>query len=311
MAPQLQPPHKLQSDIDAFLIYLKVERGASVHTVKAYKSDLSGLCLYLAEQAQASGSESLQWGDVDIWSLRSYLAARYDELSRASLSRNLSTFKSFFRFMVRRGRVESDPTVLLEHPKLPKKQPKFLSVDETFHLMRTPDPSSHLGCRDLAILELFYSSGLRASELVGLSLSDLDLDGALVRVLGKGKKERLVPVGSVALAIIKRYLEHRGVSFGPSPDPQAVFLNHRGGRLSDRSVRRLVKAYARAAGLLKDISPHALRHSFATHLLGGGADLRSIQELLGHSSLSTTQRYTHVTPDHLMAVYDRSHPRAH
>lgn len=300
----------LRPEIDAFATYLRVERGASPHTLRAYLSDLEQLVTFLGGWFSDRKDPAPAWSKVDVWALRGFLAHRYGEIDGASLSRKLSSFRTFFKFMVKRGHMAEDPAARIDHPRRATHQPTFLSPDEIDRLLKLPEPSTGPGARDLAMLELFYSSGLRCSELVGLNLRDVDLQGRLVRVMGKGHKERIVPIGSYAVAALERYLEFRGLAFGPAVDPAAFFLNRFGGRLSDRSVRRFVKQYALCAHILKDISPHALRHTFATHLLGEGADLRSIQEMLGHARLSTTQRYTHVTPERLMEIYDRAHPRA-
>lgn len=301
-------PIAMHQDVDRFERYLKFERAYSEHTLRNYAIDLRQLLLWLEEQG---GRRTFQgWEAVEYTHLRAFLASRYGELQPASLSRKLSTFRSFFKFLVREGRLKTSPAALVERVKLPQKQPEFLTVDDVTLLLTLPDDGSVLGLRDLAMLELFYSSGLRVSELVGLNLQDLNRSERMVRVLGKGKKERRVPVGRPALEVMERYLQVRGSGFGDAPHPTAVFLNYRGGRITTRSVDRLVKKYTLLGGLLRRIGPHALRHSFATHLLAQGADLRAIQEMLGHASLSTTQRYTHVAVETLIDIYDKAHPHA-
>lgn len=300
-------PH-MAVDFDRFRRYLAVERGASEHTLRNYFVDLHQLLVWLS--AQSSRKPVTQWEQVEHSHLRAFLASRYGELVPTSLSRKLSTFRSFFKFMIREGRLKRNPAALVDRVKLPKKQPAFLPMDDLMSLLHMPDDSTPFGLRDLALLELTYSSGLRVSELVGLNIEDIDRSARLVKLRGKGKKERIVPVGRPALEVLERYLQVRGTAFGENPDPKAVFLNYRGARLTTRSVDRFVKRYALVAGILQTIGPHALRHTFATHLLAEGADLRAIQEMLGHASLSTTQRYTHVAIEKLMEIYDKAHPHA-
>jgi integrase/recombinase XerC len=298
----------LYADIVLFERYLRAERGLSAHTLRNYISDLRQFLSWLCQESERRSSIP-DWSRIDVLTLRSYLASRYGELAPASTSRKLSALRTFFKFLMREGRMSKNPASLIDRPRQVKAQPEFLAVDDMFKLLEMPDETRHLGVRDRAMLELVYSSGLRVSELVGLDLDDLDRAQRLVRVLGKGRKERIVPVGRPALAAIDAYLGVRGTHFG-EPHPTAMFLNYAGGRLTTRSVARLVKRYSLIAGILRDIGPHALRHSFATHLLAAGADLRAIQELLGHASPSTTQRYTHVAVEKLMDVYDKAHPRA-
>ena len=295
--------------LDAFDVYLRVERGLSPHTRRAYNADLRQLVEFLT--TEKAGRRTLgSWGEVDSRTLRAWLGDLFEDIEGRSLSRKLSTLRTFFDFLIRRGHLVENPADKLEHPHTARYQPTFLDFDEMLRMLEMPDTSRHLGIRDRAILELFYSSGLRVSELSGLNLVDLDVDDRLVRVMGKGQKERIVPVGKKAIEALRTYLEVRAGSFGPTPHPTALFLNVRGGRLTVRNIARKVKFYGQMAHVLKDISPHDLRHTFATHMLGEGADLRSIQEMLGHTSLSTTQRYTHVDLEQLMRVYDKAHPRA-
>lgn len=298
----------MRRDMADFERYLRVEKAASEHTLRNYLSDLEQLLSFLANEPQRRRVTS--WADLEYLHLRAFLAHRFGELEPSSMARKLSAFRSFFKYLQREGRVQKNPARLVDRVKLPKKQPAFLTLDDMVKLLEMPDDSTPLGLRDLAILELFYSSGLRVSELVGLDLADINLSERLVRARGKGKKERLVPVGRPAVEVIQRYLEVRGLGVKEPLHPTALFLNYRGGRLTTRSVDRHVKRYGLVAGILRKIGPHALRHTFATHLLAEGADLRSIQELLGHASLSTTQRYTHVAIERLMEVYDKAHPHA-
>lgn len=286
------------------------EMNSSPHTVKNYLHDLTNFAGYLAKfhpDVMVKGEMDIQ--RIDPVMLRSYLAFLYQSLSPMSIARKISTLKGFFGYWQKRGKISQNPAQVLHSPKIPKQLPKFLNVDEIFTLLDSLRKDTFAGRRDKAILELLYSSGLRVSELVGLNPDKLDLENRLVKVCGKGNKERIVPIGKKAVESIFRYLETRGQkmrSFAEDP----LFLNNRGGRLTVRSVQRLVDDAIRQSGISKRVSPHVLRHSFATHLLNSGADLRSIQELLGHASLSTTQKYTHVNVDQLMKVYEKSHPKA-
>ncbi len=296
----------MQQRIDAFLQHLDVERNLSPRTLDAYGRDLQQFLCFLQQEQLASGAaQSLTRIDVRI--LRRYLARLHQKNSRTSIGRKLSALRTFFRYLVRQGVLETSPADVLATPRQEKYLPKTLSVDEVTRLLDDPrqKQNAHL-LRDQAIFELIYSSGLRVGELTALNVGSLDLAQQLVRVLGKGNKERLVPIGSTALSALQDYLDSRG---RPAVD-EALFLNARNGRLTPRSVQRLMKKHLLQANLRTDASPHALRHSFATHLLDGGADLRAIQELLGHASLSTTQKYTQVSLSHLTAIYDEAHPRS-
>lgn len=285
--------------VELFLQYLAVERGASPHTLKSYRFELQRFQKFLEGQ----GVE--RFDQVDVRMIRGYLAQLYDaKLSRASVGRALAVIRSGFRFMTRRGVIEKNPAQEVGSPRLPRKLVSFLPVDETWELLDKAGTDSVQNTRDQAMLELLYATGIRVSELCGLDATDLDEFQGTLRVFGKGSKERIVPVGGAAWRAINACLATRPVRSGP------LFQNSRGGRLTARSVHRIVRAKAREAGLTRRVSPHTLRHTFATHLLDAGADLRLIQELLGHSRLSTTQKYTHVSADHLMKVYDAAHPRA-
>jgi tyrosine recombinase XerC len=283
-----------------FLRYLDHERGASPHTLRGYAADLAELHSFLARR----GVTELASADGRV--IRAWLAWLHDrKLAKSSIARKLATVRSCFKFLARRGVVELNPARQVRSPKLPKRLPSFLPKDESKDLLDLqPERSGGAGLRDGAILELLYATGLRVAECCGLDRDDLDRRQGTVRVMGKGGKERVVPVGDAALHAVANWLAVRGEERGP------LFTNTRGGRLTTRSVQRIVKRRARAAGIDRRVTPHTLRHSFATHMLGEGADLRLIQELLGHSRLSTTQRYTHVSPEHLMKVYDSTHPRA-
>ena len=292
----------------------------SPHTVAAYDSDLSQFLTFAAAHL-GKPHVDLAPGDLDLGAIRGFLARLHkDGQSRASAARKLSALRTFTRFLRRNGLIESDPAALAVSPKREQKVPAHLSMDEMSLLLDTPDVTQPLGRRDRAILELFYASGLRLSELVGLDLEDVNLRARMVRVLGKGAKERLVPFNRTTESVIRTWLKDRVVlASRPKPavrSPKPVgrgdplFVNARGGRLTGRSVERFVARYVAQCSTRLGISPHALRHSFATHLLQRGADLRAIQELLGHVQLSTTQRYTHVNVAHLLDVYRKAHPRA-
>jgi integrase/recombinase XerC len=285
----------MKDHVEKFLRYLEVQRGASQHTLRAYRKDLE---LFLDSVSEP----------YDVDDIRAYLASMMNRGdARSTASRRLASLRSFFRFLHREGYVSRNPAKLVSSPRLPKKLPRFLSVDEVFSLVEKPGGDGFLPARDRALMELAYSSGLRVSELEGVSTPDVHMDEGLVRVRGKGKKERMVPVGGKALESLRTYLRERNRRY---PAEKAFFLSSRGRRLTSRSIRRIVQKYSRMLALSGRVTPHTLRHTFATHLLHGGADLRVIQELLGHSSLSTTQKYTHLDIAHLMDVYDKSHPLA-
>jgi len=293
-------PTATAAAVEAWVEFLRVERHASPHTVRAYLADVRQ---FLATAAP-DGLDAVRAGGVRHW-----LRTLDGVADRNSIARKLAAVRGFFRFLVRTGRLAADPTVAIASPRTRRKLPAHLSLDEVDRLLAVPAGDRLLGLRDRAIVELLYSSGLRVSELCGLDWSRLDTGAGLVRVLGKGRKERVVPVGRPARRALESYraacaAAGREVAGGP------VFRNARGGRLTTRSVARLIAAHVVASGALTPASPHALRHTFATHLLGGGADLRAIQEMLGHASLSTTQRYTHVDLRRLAEAYDRAHPRA-
>ncbi len=298
-----------QSCVPDFLTYLRVERGASPNTIAAYQSDLHALAAFLADE----GCPDLPPQGLDHLLLRKWLGTLYDHQAPASLARKVACVRSFLRFLIRRGRLETSPAALVSSPKLPRKHRQFFSVEEVFQLLDPPANPTPLTLRDLAAFELIYSAGLRVSEAIGANLLDLDLVEGWIRVTGKGAKERDVPVGARALLALERYLVEARPHLADAnglQDPDAIFLNHRGGRITTRSIHRLLKARQLALGMPADVSPHGLRHAFATHLLDSGADLRAIQDMLGHESLSTTARYTHNSLGRLMEVYDRAHPRA-
>jgi len=290
----------MKEAIEQFSSYLETERNASPHTIAAYRSDLEQFALFLGAQG-ASTPES-----VDHLAIRRYLAQLHKGLTKSSIGRKLSALRALFRFLMREGRLEKNPAELVGTPKKEKRVPFHLNIDQVTALVSAPEQGGELPLRDRAVLETLYSCGIRVSELTGMNVGDLDLDGGLARVLGKGGKERIVPVGSCARDALRAYLDERG---NPQPGSPLI-LNARGGRLTRRSVARIVDAHMLLIAAMRKVSPHTLRHTFATHLLEGGADLRAIQELLGHASLSTTQKYTHVSIDRLMEVYDKAHPKA-
>jgi len=303
----------VEKPLQDFLLYLKVERNYSVHTLRSYESDLRQFVAFVGEriaQTKAPDATPLVPALVDHLDVRAYLASLYRHNAKSSVARKLSALRSFFSYLVRQGELKQNPADLVTAPKMGKAIPDFLPVDEAFQLMYGPDTTDVLGSRDRAILEVLYSCGLRVSELTALDLESIDQDLAIARVMGKGGKERVVPVGGKARKALSNYLERRGELVAGREEHGALFLNNRGGRLSSRSVSRLLKKHMQKCNLGRPLSPHGLRHSFATHLLDAGADLRAVQELLGHVSLSTTQRYTHLSVDRLMAEYDKAHPRS-
>jgi integrase/recombinase XerC len=298
------------NEVGGFLDYLTYERNVSPNTIAAYRDDLESFIAFLCNDYLTMARDQLDLRRVDHLAIRSYLAhlARR-KLSRASTARHLSALRTFFKYLVREGAVESNPARTVATPKREKHLPAVMQPSDVTLLIEQPDRSKPLGLRDAAFLELMYGSGLRISELVGIDIDDLELRARLVKVHGKGSKERIVPFGSKAEAALRDYFAVRS-ELAKDIDEQAVFVNYRGERITTRSVRRLFDGYLRQAALQSGISPHTLRHSFATHLLNAGADLRGIQELLGHASLSTTQKYTHLNDWQLIAVYKKAHPRA-
>ena len=297
----------MTDEIGEFLNYLTYERNVSVNTVEAYRTDLESFVSFLCNDYFTLGRDLLDLRKVDNLTIRAYLAhlARR-KLSRSSTARHLSALRTFFRYLIREGRVDANPARVVATPKKEKHLPSVLQPADITLLLEQPDVDTPLGLRDRAFLELMYASGLRISELVGVDVDDIELHARLVKVRGKGSKERIVPFGSKAEEAIRRWLPKRNAP----PDESALFVNQRGARITARSVRRIFDRYVRGAALRAGVSPHTLRHSFATHLLNAGADLRAIQELLGHASLSTTQKYTHLNDWELLKVYRKAHPRA-
>ena len=301
----------MKTEIGDFLDYLTYERNVSVNTVIAYREDLESFVSFLCNDYFSMGRDQLDLRRIDNLTIRAYLAhlARR-KLARSSVARHLSALRTFFKHLMREGAVEANPARGVATPKREKHLPSVMQPADVALLLEQPDTSVPLGLRDRAFLELMYASGLRISELVGIDLDDLEVRARLVKVRGKGSKERIVPFGSKAEAAIRAWLAVRGDLVGAMSEETALFLNYRGERITTRSVRRLFDGYVRDAALRAGISPHTMRHSFATHLLNAGADLRGIQELLGHASLSTTQKYTHLNDWELIKVYKKAHPRA-
>lgn len=294
--------------LSSFEEFLSSERNYSKHTLKAYITDLKEFGLVLKDMNLISSeSGDIDFVHMDEAPIRAFISKLYKKNKKVSISRKIASIRTFFEFLIRRGDMKSNSAKLVPTPKGEKRLPTFLTVDEVIKLVEAPGSDNVYELRDRAILELLYSCGLRVSELVGINLNDLDLNSMSVKVLGKGKKERMATLGSKACSAIKTYLVQR---LDLKPKEDCLFVNSRGGRLTTRSIDRIIKKYAVKAGIQKNISPHVLRHTFATHLLGGGADLRAIQEMLGHESLSTTQRYTHTSVEKLMEIYDKTHPRA-
>ena len=292
--------------LDQFIEYIDSERNFSEHTLRAYSTDIVEFARF------SDRGESLTPGDIDHLMIRSYLAHLRDAgRSRSTMARKLASLRTFLKYLVREEIMEDNPAADMRTPRKEKRLPTVLDEAQVRRLIEQPDTSTFLGLRDRAILEILYSTGIRASELVGANIEDADLIGEVIKVRGKRKKERLAHLGSYATAAINDYLDARRLQpRAPMFDKRALILNRFGTRLSDRSLRRTINKYFRQAALLLKVTPHTLRHSFATHLLDRGADLRSVQELLGHESLQTTQIYTHVSTERLKKVYEKAHPRA-
>ncbi|KKM11817.1 recombinase XerC [Clostridiales bacterium PH28_bin88] len=307
------PTESLYQCIDAYVTHLQVEKSASPHTVINYQSDLAQFMEFLAKGLQAK-PETLTPKDVDHLYVRGYLADLHRRgMARSTVARKLAALRSLFRYLRREGLCDVDPLKNVGTPKKEKKLPGFLYYDEIIQLLESPESTSPLGLRDRAMWEVLYAGGLRASELVGLNVGDLELAMGYTRVMGKGARERIAPLGSQAVLALREYLEIGRPQLRRSPDRgplAALFLNRWGNRLSVRGMRGVLYKYVDQLATNKRISPHILRHTFATHLLERGADLRTVQELLGHASMSTTQIYTHVTKNRIKDVYQKTHPRA-
>jgi len=294
----------MKQKIEDYLEHLRYERNASLHTIDAYRRDLLQFRVFLE-------SRHIRFSQINNVVIRSFLAELYAKAEKKStIARKLAAIRSFFQYCVGRKWLEDNPAKVVATPKQERHVPSFLSEEEMVALLELPPGDKPLEVRDKALLELLYATGIRVSELVGLNLDDISFEERLIRVRGKGKKERLVPFGKIASQSLQFYLQRRNLINQGRVDETAVFLNYRGNRLSPRSVQRTVQRYLRQTALKRNISPHSLRHSFASHLLSRGADLRAIQELLGHESLATTQKYTHLDLKQLLQVYKKSHPRS-
>ncbi|MDQ5844428.1 MAG: tyrosine recombinase XerC [Acidobacteriota bacterium] len=299
-----------------FLEHLRYERNVSEHTLRNYQSDLEQFVDYLSPAHPKTGKRTTPApAEIDHITIREWLASLHSaQKKKSSIARKLAALRTFFQFLVREGMLELNPAKLVSTPRLEKKLPKHLSIEEAIRFIETPDIETELGKRDRAMLELMYATGVRVAELTKLNLGHIDFKNRLIRVTGKRRKERIVPFGEPALEALRSYLEVRDGLLDAAPvserEPEALFLNYQGTRITTRSVGRVVEKYIRVCAGRYDISPHALRHSFATHLLDSGADLRDIQELLGHARLSSTQIYTHVSMEKLIKVYDKAHPKA-
>ncbi|MDK2792105.1 MAG: integrase/recombinase XerC [Deferribacteres bacterium] len=292
----------IEEAVGKFTVFVQVEKRYSEHTLKSYLNDINDLILYL------KNIENIE--DISYYSLRGFVNSLYERgLSKSTIERKIACMKSFFSFLVKRGFIEDNPSRLLRFPKKEQKLFKVFNIDDILNLLETPDKNTPDGLRDCLILEMLYGTGMRVSELVLVNVSDVDFSGFRIRVKGKGKKERVLPLDNFHVDMIKNYLEKRILMVKQEiKEPDALFLNKMGTRLTDRSVRRIVEKYLKMAGLPLDYSPHDFRHTFATHLLENGADLRTIQHLLGHSSLSTTQKYTHLNLSEILKIYDKTHP---
>lgn len=305
----------IKREIDEFINYIDLEKGYSLHTQESYRSDLLQFQAFLEQNRwSVKVDERGSMLDVDPIGIRKYLGLLHrDKLKKTSIGRKVAALKSFFKYLVKKGYLERNPAEFIQTPKKEKYIPTFLTVDEVFAILDHACQTEQMGLRNKAMLELLYSSGIRRAELIGLNRSDVDFRQALIKVRGKGKKERIVPIGAQALETMAEYEERGRVNPSPSDkyeQEQPFFTNKKGDRLNPRTISRIVDHMAVLGGVNRKISPHVFRHTFATHLLDGGADLRAIQEMLGHESLSTTQKYTSVSMAKLMETYDMAHPRS-
>lgn len=292
--------------IAEFVNYLAVERGLAVNTLESYGRDLRQFAQYLDSQPRGAAFDKATRSVI----LGYLLAMQRQGKATATIARRLAALKAFYQYLLRENQITDDPTADLESPKLQRRLPKVLTVREVEEILRQPDTSVSAGKRDKAMLELLYATGIRVSELVSLNLGDVNLDQGYLRCIGKGDKERLVPIGSMAISCLKDYIQSGRPKLLRDPRERCLFANHHGHRLTRQGFWKIVKKYAMEANISKEITPHTLRHSFATHLLENGADLRSVQEMLGHADISTTQIYTHLTQTRLKEVYAKAHPRA-
>ncbi|MCA1981141.1 MAG: tyrosine recombinase XerC [Calditerrivibrio sp.] len=291
--------------IDRFEQFLKIEKNSSNHTIRSYMNDLRELVEFI-------DNDKRDIKDLDFFTLREFVTTLHDKkLQKSSIERKISSIKSFFKFLMMRGELSENPARILKFPKKEKKLFKVFNVDDLFNLLEIPDKKTAVGMRDALLMELMYGTGVRVSELVSIKQDDIDFEGVRLRVRGKGKKERIIPLANFHVDFIKRYLSVREeITTKGIVKTDNIFINKHGTALTDRSVRRILEKYIKIAGLPLDFSPHSFRHSFATHMLEGGADLRTIQTILGHSSLSTTQKYTHLNLSDILKIYDEHHPLA-
>ncbi len=302
----------LQQNLTQFLQHLKYERNLSPHTLRNYSSDLEQFKLHLFAIEKR---DDIPVAEIDRLTIREWMASLHGDHKKTSVARKLASLRTFFQFLIREGKLESNPAKQVATPRIERKLPNHLSIEDAVRFIETPDIGTDLGRRDRAIIEFLYATGIRVGELVGINLADVDFQEKMVRVTGKRKKQRIVPFGEPARQALLLYLETtRGTFLNECPaaerDMQALFLHRRGGRITTRSVGRMIDKYIKKCADIHDISPHSLRHTFATHLLDSGADLRDIQELLGHARLTTTQIYTQVSMEKMIEVYDRAHPKA-
>lgn len=302
----------LSEHLAQFLQHLKYERNLSPHTLRNYASDLEQ---FKQHMFAVEKRDDLPVETIDRLTIREWMASLHADHKKTSVARKLASLRTFFQFLIREGKLETNPAKMVATPKIERKLPNHLTIEHAVRFIETPDVNTDLGCRDRAILEFLYATGIRVGELVGINISDVDLREKMVRVMGKRKKQRIVPFGQPAADALVRYLEEARTRFLENcpitqRDVNALFLNYQGTRITTRSVGRMVDKYIKLCADIHDISPHSLRHTFATHLLDSGADLRDIQELLGHARLSTTQIYTQVSMEKMIEVYDKAHPKA-
>ncbi|HEY8362959.1 MAG TPA: site-specific tyrosine recombinase XerD [Tissierellaceae bacterium] len=288
-----------------FLDFISVEKGLAVNTIESYKRDLKSYICYLKAQNIADIKSTSKTTIISY-----LLLMQKSGKASSSISRACAAIKSFYHFLARERYIDEDPTINLGTPKLEKKLPRVLTVQEVERLLEQPDTADPLGFRDKTMLELLYSTGIRVSELISLTVDDVNLDMGFLRCLGKGSKERIVPIGSFAISYLRQYITHIRNQLIKGKSTKILFVNHKGKALTRQGFWKIIKKYARKAGINKEITPHTLRHSFATHLIENGADLRAVQEMLGHADISTTQIYTHLTKTRIKEVYDKTHPRA-
>ena len=301
-----------QHHLDQFVQHLKYERNVSPHTLRNYLSDLGQFREFLLSIEKR---DDIDIKEIDRLTIREWLASLHGDHKKTSVARKLSSLRTFFQFLIRDGQLESNPAKQVATPKIERKLPSHLSIEDAVRFIETPDTNTDLGRRDRAIIEFLYATGIRVGELVGINLADVDFREQMVRVMGKRRKERIVPFGTPALEALTLYINDARPIFLSNAavserDPNALFLNYQGTRITTRSVGRMIEKYIKQCADIHDISPHSLRHTFATHLLDAGADLRDIQELLGHARLTTTQIYTQVSMEKMIEVYDKAHPKA-